>query len=760
MRRNIKNDKVIKAITIGLATMIAATSAPVDALATEKPETPATTETPETPETPAAPVVDPVDAAKAEALTNGTVVTAESLDTPAPEVIINGIGAAAQTIKPADESIAAGLAGAYKDLNTDGLKNTDLADALTQLQVTEQNLETVAENLDVPEKLEEQKKSEAVYLENSDKDDNKKDRLQFGVSRNEDGSVKPDENGNPIIEDGEAKVQLSGQYGSNGRSIQGDYQSGMEAIQKAINLRTEGKEGYEDKVDEQLKIAGDYLADAKTKLGESEKKLGETIALYNASADAYAQLKESLDKVDEEIIKGAIASTEAAQAKLEFDQSRLDEMSAVKDKYYSFIEAYYKSRVNQGGVVVYDENGKVDAVKTGEANPDGGKKGFGNWNKGRELLKVLVTENLERNGATEIKMDINKQIAPEDQGPDSRCKYFEVTYTDKNGKSQTKLFNIIYKDAGTIKYNNVQTQLDDKDKLHMENGPIYVSEIIPNADGTFSYTPYNPDSTEFLDNYKALSAVSDAAKAKEEVEDLQARLRKLQQIKSNLTADMNYLDKLLTIYGEKLENAQVAYNNSKQSLKDFQDVYDQMFVKTEEDDRETDEDLGGDLVDQPTGGDTPGGTTDDGAGTGGGTVIDGGDVSVTIPGGFTLPAGLLDAVAPTGGTASGVLGVRTGGGTEADEGGAADSRTNVAPRADFSTVNKVLGSRQNKDNSQIVKKIKDNEIPLAEIPNMDDEVTMNWMWLLIIFLLGATGKKMYDEYKKKKEAEEAAKINK
>ena len=692
-------------------------------------------------------------------MTNGTVVTAESLDTPAPEVIINGIGAAAQTIKPADESIAAGLAGAYKDLNTDGLKNTDLADALTQLQVTEQNLETVAENLDVPEDLNEQKKSEAVYLENSDKDDNKKDRLQFVVPRNEDGSVKPDENGNPIIEDGTATKQFSGQYGSNGRSIQGDYQSGMEAIQKAIDLRTEGKEGYEDKVDEQLKIAGDYLADAKTKLGESEKKLGETIALYNESAEAYANLKESLRKVDEEIIKGAIASTEAAQAKLEFDQSRLDEMSAVKDKYYSFIEAYYKSRVNQGGVVVYDENGKVDAVKTGEANPDGGKKGFGNWNKGRELLKALVTENLERNGATEIKMDINKQIAPEDQGPDSRCKYFEVTYT-KNGESQTKLFNIIYKDAGTIKYNNVQTQLDDKDKLHMENGPIYVSEIIPNADGTFSYTPYNPDSTEFLDNYKALSAVSDAAKAKEEVEDLQARLRKLQQIKSNLTADMDYLDKLLTIYGEKLENAQVAYNNSKQSLKDFQDVYDQMFVKTEEDDRETDEDLGGDLVDQPTGGDTPGGTTDDGAGTGGGTVIDGGDVSVTIPGGFTLPAGLLDAVAPTGGTASGVLGVRTGGGTEADEGGAADSRTNVAPRADFSTVNKVLGSRQNKDNSQIVKKIKDNEIPLAEIPNMDDEVTMNWMWLLIIFLLGATGKKMYDEYKKKKEAEEAAKINK
>ena len=35
MRKNIKNDKVIKAITIGLATMIAATSVPVDLYAAD-----------------------------------------------------------------------------------------------------------------------------------------------------------------------------------------------------------------------------------------------------------------------------------------------------------------------------------------------------------------------------------------------------------------------------------------------------------------------------------------------------------------------------------------------------------------------------------------------------------------------------------------------------------------------------------------------------------------------------------------------------
>ncbi len=35
MRRNVKNDKVLRAITIGLAAMIAATSAPVTVLADE-----------------------------------------------------------------------------------------------------------------------------------------------------------------------------------------------------------------------------------------------------------------------------------------------------------------------------------------------------------------------------------------------------------------------------------------------------------------------------------------------------------------------------------------------------------------------------------------------------------------------------------------------------------------------------------------------------------------------------------------------------
>ncbi len=41
-------------------------------------------------------------------------------------------------------------------------------------------------------------------------------------------------------------------------------------------------------------------------------------------------------------------------------------------------------------------------------------------------------------------------------------------------------------------------------------------------------------------------------------------------------------------------------------------------------------------------------------------------------------------------------------------------------------------------------------VPLADI-TAEDKAAMNWWWLLIIFLFGATGKKMYDEHVKRKE---------
>ena len=121
---------------------------------------------------------------------------------------------------------------------------------------------------------------------------------------------------------------------------------------------------------------------------------------------------------------------------------------------------------------------------------------------------------------------------------------------------------------------------------------------------------------------------------------------------------------------------------------------------------------------------------------------------------FVLPA--RQNFANEAGPANGVMGVRVNennAGAE-DQGTTQIADNQVARAASAMATNDKIDKAKKNSTKQNVKKVNDSEIPLAAIPNMDDEVTMNWMWLLIIFLLGATGKKMYDEYKKKKEEEE------
>ncbi len=53
-------------------------------------------------------------------------------------------------------------------------------------------------------------------------------------------------------------------------------------------------------------------------------------------------------------------------------------------------------------------------------------------------------------------------------------------------------------------------------------------------------------------------------------------------------------------------------------------------------------------------------------------------------------------------------------------------------------------------------RIENNMIHLSQMPNLDEAQKMNWWWLLVIALFGATGKKMYDNYKANKEDKEEA----
>ena len=134
--------------------------------------------------------------------------------------------------------------------------------------------------------------------------------------------------------------------------------------------------------------------------------------------------------------------------------------------------------------------------------------------------------------------------------------------------------------------------------------------------------------------------------------------------------------------------------------------------------------------------------------TGGDPTYDPGTGTLVIPG-YEIPPITL----PT--TPSGVAGVRA----------AASRPTGVlgvkAPetKAEKTIANKtVVKPAAKKTVAQKGKKIANPETPLAATPFVDEDgMKIPWIWLLIIAALGAVGKKMYDEHKKKVQAEEEAK---
>ena len=800
MRRNIKNVKVIKAITIGLATMIAATSAPLDVLADEVSEN-TTVNNPQQDEQ-----------SQTEEQISDAVKTIEG--TPANETTGAPAEAGAlELIADADKMVDAYADSfGFTDSEVNAVIQQDLTDAANYIADKEgTGVKINGEASNGAEK--DLKDAKTLVAEGYDEVDNANDAMENIVT----SSNQVFDTANEINKDddynGKNDLVETVQNYADSANAASDYNA-------AVGFQGQAQQTYNN---------------AATALEQAQSKYEAALAAKKAADEKFEAAN---DKIEHAQINSAEAYRKLVNAKSELAnlqeeaKEKQKELEAIQKQYYALQVQYYRKAGINGNttIEIENKNGEKEKVKVfgedGKLNTDyaaqwiveknkveaNAEPGEEAWKIGRYLLKELVEAKLKEEGAENIvfgakfdgssrqdawevdvyanenengahqviKKDANNQWVISEVGEKldvykattvtkdrGRTNRFAVTYT-KNGKPVTEYYNYVFK--------NPNPEYDKAD-LNMEEGPIYLAQIKPLLDEQGNQSKDEKGNllweTERVegayDNYKELvnivnqygeaqQAVKDAT---DKVEKLQGQISEIQRI-GKIFFDGKWISPEKLVKGDVdlgllSEYAEDPYIKLVLDLKIAEKELSTAQENVEEAKRILDSiDLSRFNVrnDDPTG---------DGTGAGD-TVVDGGDVSVVIPGGYTLPAGMLDAFGGTGttggGTTSGVLGVRTGGGTEADEGGAADSRTNVAPRADFSTVNKVLGSRQNKDNSQIVKKIKDNEIPLAEIPNMDDEVTMNWMWLLIIFLLGATGKKMYDEYKKKKEAEEAAKINK
>ncbi|MCR4754733.1 MAG: hypothetical protein K5868_04280 [Lachnospiraceae bacterium] len=785
MRREVKNKKVLSAITIGLAAVIASTSIPMDVYAAVETDGPTQTssensgssetgsESSSSAENDAVITADEVDAATVKTAEAAVDAAADSYENHAKSVD-NDTLKADEALKKDDAAIKAEVDKANEILkNSESLNNEDLNNALVNTAVAEANIAEV------------QKALVGVYLEHSDKDDNEKDRLQYEVPRDENEDLVIDENNCPEVGKGKAVDQISGQYGEDSdaddgvnlknRSVQGTYQEGMKQIQEAIKQR---KDGNKDAEDAALAKANKYLKACEDKFDDSTKALADATAQYKAAKEAADAAQASYDKV-QGLVETAISDTNSAEAQLKTAKDRAEKLTAIANQYYGLMIQYFSKSV---GTAQYDENGKLDVEASAQAvasvtgkdkqivEGDGlDVNNSGTYLIGRELLEQLIMYKLESEGAKEItfgatgvdgdgktvktkigeekKVSIEKDSKGKDKvaltdagshtqyredGDNGRKNHFIVTYTDASGQPQTKYYNMVYKG---IKY--------EGSNVDLTKGVCYVAEVVYDKEAKkWNYAPYSEES-DFLSDYNLTKGYRDAAAEVEKAKAEVVRLRnELNALSDKVATNSSVLGELK---GE-LDKAETALKNSKDSLKDFQDLYRYMTEGVqpseliEEEERGDQPDVlppsGDDVV---TGDDivTGGGDT-----TGGDTVLDTGDgAQVIIPGGAGIGLQGFNLATP-----AGVAGVNI-----------ADGGVPLAGN---------IQASNNKQNNSVIAnkkapitKIKDSEVPLANMP-AEDGVQLNWMWLLIIFLLGATGKKMFDEYKKKKEAEEAAKLNK
>lgn len=823
MRRQTLNKNVLKAMTIGIAAVMSV-SQPMMVFAAENgteessnensgSETQASSNTEgNTQEAPDVVTADEVDVATVATAEKAIDAAADSYEDLADNVESNALEA--ELMNEAGPKAAVDEANDILK-NSESLNNADLNNALVQTAVAEGNIEKLDELLNKTT-TDSKKLDDTPYLAGSDVDNENPagPRLQYDVPRDENGDLLIDEDNCPEVGQGSAVNQLSGQYGKDpdtsdkvnlqNRSVQGTYQAGMQEIQNAITARENGNDAKEA---EALEKAKEYLNACEDKFGDSTKALNEAVAYYDAAKEAADKAQASYEKV-QDLVGTAISDSNAAKAQLESAKVKAEKFAAISDQYYALMLKYFKDEVRSAEFKdgELDVKASADAAleKTTNSKVTTGN-GFGGdtYALGRELFEQLVMLKLEDEGAKDIKFGADKDekdldgtkynqnktekkavISKDSKGNDKiesydevgshyhtnvdekhgningRMNHTKVTYTDKNGVVQTKYYNIVYKG----------TDFEGTD-VDLTKGICYIAEVTYDKDTKqWSYAPYSEDSA-FSDDYSIYNGYREAIKA---VDKAAAEVQRLTDELNNLSERVSTNKSVLEGLNDKLEAAKAAYNNSAKSLNDLRDLYNYLtedvqpsdFIEIEEeigdqpDVLPPSEDDGvvtdGDVIPSDVilgGGDA---VTDDGADAddAGDTVVDVAGVTITIPGGNIIPAGITLAGSRVNTTIINDNEVPLSNGT------ATNSQNSVASPAAISTDDKILGARQNKDNSQLVKKIKDNEIPLAEIPNMDDEVTMNWMWLLIIFLLGATGKKMYDEYKKKKEAEEAAKINK
>ena len=378
MRKNSKNEKVIRAMAIGISAMLMASS-PLTALAAEgEGTTPEGNEDKNITVTPEAGIADQAQAAAKEAATEAKKAEDKAYEVKG-EVQEGTKDAETEVGKQLAEDIWKANANIEAKTSENGASidnaKTDIATADTALDVAEAN-----------DKLSDAERNKAA---------------DAAANAGQTAADAKD-----AMQDAQNKV--------NGQ---------IENIKDAASI-TDANAAYEE-----VKTTVDQAqADFDAKLGE-----------YNTAKTAYeeaAQKVAAYEKAYEEAVNSADANAAAAAAELEAAKTNA--------------EALAKALEAAKGAVDKSAAGALDiADKETLTQGDNGL----NW-KNEDQLFISIMQNYYLPEVQKITADDIKVVRR--QGEDNNTKnYFEVTYKDKDGNTQTKYYNYVMDDNQTSKDNIV-----------------------------------------------------------------------------------------------------------------------------------------------------------------------------------------------------------------------------------------------------------------------------------------------------------------
>ena len=723
MKRTIKDKKVIQAITIGLAAMIAATSVPTpvyadDEVITQNTENNENTNTQSEGDSISETAGDCADIVNEN---NNQVDSAV-------EAINDASDAVGEIITSATEQEIVIPAETLENIQTELQQSAnELTQAGSDLKIAVQSFnETLVSDLNT-EKIITNAESDLTKAQNAVSDFNSENKettndaneviTQAGIantSGSKDEAYAAKDNAVKGLAETEKKLAIA-----------------EDAYKVAKDATDAADQKYQDALKEQQKTK-EKLADAKDKLKDASENA-------TAANERLKAIQSQMDQIDKEVIT-------LAQSK--------DDLKALEEQYHKLLVHYYRDPAINSAV--YDENGKLlPKDSANKAVTDGKVDNHPSLNEntlkiGRELMKDLVMYKLKANGAEDIQFAVQEKGLTKKQsadgelttdnkgnekvnipsGDDGRHHRVKVTYTittEEGKKEVTEYYNYIIK-AG--KYN---------DNTDMINGPVYLAQINNETGEVIRDTDKN-NMDDYIKLGEELNKAIDAAKlideynnAKQAVDDAQSLVDSLNTtIKTLSEKDLKVNEQKVKDLKEKLDNAKEILKlatKDKETLEDkveearkavegidlsrFVEPETPFIVEDEESDEDDDEDS--DISeDTSSAEDVPAAVTS--------------DTVESIP--------YLAGSETTSGTSTTISG---GGNTENTSAGVAGAKVDKPEDA--------------KNNKPKLVKIGNNEIPLSAIPTLEQDHSLLW-WIGLGWLLLLIAYIIYRLSKKKEEKEE------